>query len=76
MKGFPDSKIALQTEWKIKHSSKKGIKGRIDALKYCFSLEKMTSNSVIMNKDLNINLYLLEEYLPIELPENIKIYGL
>jgi len=73
IKGFPDNIIALQCEWKLKRMSSKGVLGRLDALKKIFHLEAMTSNSIIKNCDLKLELYLREEYLPIELPENIEV---
>lgn len=73
IKGFPDNIIALQCEWKLKRMSSKGVLGRLDALKNIFHLETMTSNSIIKNCDLKLELYLREEYLPIELPENIEV---
>lgn len=73
IKGFPDNIIALQCEWKLKRMSSKGVLGRLDALKKIFHLETMTSNSIIKNCDLKLELYLREEYLPIELPENIEV---
>lgn len=73
LSGFPDKIIALQCEWKIKHSHKKsGIEGRIDALQNIFLLEKLTSNSVILNKDLHLELHIKEDY-KIIMPENIII---
>lgn len=75
--GFPDNIIALQCEWKIKHpmgrKRSSGIEGRLEAVRYIFSQEKMTSNSIILNKDLNLKFYLREEYFPVELPKNIEI---
>jgi len=76
--GFPDPKSALQCEWKIKHPSKKignGMKGRLNSLKEIFYLDKLTANSMPV-KDLQLELFILEEYLPLELPENISIHKL
>jgi len=72
--GFPTSNIALQCEWRIKHPTKKngsGMKGRLESIKTIFLEEKLTSNSIPI-KDLSLELFLLEEYLPIELPDNIQ----
>ena len=77
--GFPDSIIALQTEWRLKHPVKKngsGMKGRLNALQSILLLEKMTANSKILNTDLNLDLYIRDEYLPVSLPKNIKINSL
>jgi len=79
--GFPDSITALQCEWKLKHPfgrKKKlsGIKGKIESLKYIFTLEQLTSNSFVKNCDLKLQLYFKEEYLPFEMPENIEILPL
>lgn len=74
--GFPDNIIALQCEWRLKHPINKrfsGIKGRIDSLKSIFLMEKLTSNSQILNKDLQLRVLLKPEYLPIELPDNIEV---
>lgn len=73
LSGFPDKIIALQCEWKIKHSHKKsGMEGRIEALQNIFLLDKLTSNSVILNKDLHLELHIKEDY-KIIMPENIII---
>ena len=77
--GFPDKIIALQCEWKLKnpYGRKKrgasGIKGRIEALKYIFTLDKLTSNSVITNDNLSLKLFIKPEYLPIDMPDNIEV---
>jgi len=72
--GFPNNIIALQFEWKLKHSGIKysGMKGRLESLKTILQLEKLTSNSTINNNELNIELFIRNEYLPIEL-QNITI---
>ena len=76
---FPDKIIALQCEWKLKNpcGRKKrgisGIKGRIEALKYIFTLDKLTSNSVITNNNLSLKLFIKPEYLPIDMPDNIEV---
>lgn len=73
LSGFPDKIIALQCEWKIKHSHKKsGMEGRIEALQNIFLLDKLTSNSVILNKDLHLEIHIKEDY-KIIMPENIII---
>jgi len=76
--GFPDSSTALQCEWKLKHPygknrKKNRIEGRIESLKFIFTLNQLTSNSVVENKDLSLKLFIREEYLPIELPQTIEI---
>jgi len=76
--GFLNSVSALQCEWKLKHPygirrKTFGMEGRMESLKYIFSLEKLTSNSIEKNVDLVLKLYLLQEYLPIELPSNIEV---
>ena len=76
--GFPDKYIALQCEWKIKHpygrKRSNGIDGRLEAIKYIFTLDKLTSNSVIMNSDLRLKFFVKPEYLPLELHQNIEIF--
>lgn len=73
LSGFPNKIIALQCEWKIKHShNKSGMNGRIEALQNIFLLEKLTSNSTILNNDLQLELKIKKEYNLI-LPENIKL---
>jgi len=37
------------------------------------TIEKFTSNSQILTKDLQLKLYIQEKYLPLELPSNISI---
>jgi len=51
IQGFPDNIHALQCEWKIKHC---GIRDRINAVNYVLGLEKMTNNSTILNKDMEL----------------------
>ncbi len=78
--GFPNNIIALQCEWKIKHpigrKRSTGIEGRLEAVRYIFSQEKLTSNSIIMNRELDLIFYLKKEYFGMEFAENIKIVEL
>jgi len=80
--GFPNNIIALQCEWKLKNPfgrkkrGKSGIIGRIEALKHIFTLEQLTSNSAILNSDLELKLFIKSEYLPLDLPKNILCYTL
>lgn len=76
--GFPNSIIALQCEWKLKHPFNKshkssGILSRLKSLQHIMTIEKFTSNSQILTKDLQLKLYIQEKYLPLELPSNISI---
>ncbi len=57
---FPDKIIALQCEWKLKHSNKiPSIKGRIEGIKSILSMEKYNSIP-------NLELHLFQN---IDLPE-------
>lgn len=51
IEGFPDKIIALQCEWKIKHC---GIRNREKAVEFVLNLDKMTNNSIILNKDMSL----------------------
>ena len=77
--GFNDNILALQCEWKLKHPGVNfgsGMKGRIKSLEHILGLEKFTSNSLVMNKDMILDLFLRKEYMDIKLSENIKILEL
>lgn len=66
--GFPDKINALQCEWRLKHpinkfsSSYSGVYGRIKALNYILKLDKWTSKSVVLNKNINLQIYINKEY--------------
>lgn len=81
MTGFPDVKNALQCEWIIKHPDNKrrtvGYKtprDKIIGLNKILRLNKWTNNSAIETKDLNLELWIVQEYadLLVDLPGNIK----
>ncbi len=84
IKGFPDQINALQCEWKIKHPAKKKIRpckyntpsGRVIGLNEVLHLDKWTSSSTYNNKDLNLEIYIINEFATLlqNLPDNIKIY--
>ena len=57
----------IATNWM---QSKKSI---VKAIKYIFTLDKLTSNSVITNDNLSLKLFIKPEYLPIEMPDNIEV---
>ena len=81
--GFPDSKNALQCEWRIKHPNnkrKRPIKynspsGRIKGLNEVLKLNRWTNNSIIDNDSFQLTLWITDEYahLITDLPNNIKI---
>jgi len=56
LQGFPDNIHALQCEWKIKHC---GIRDRKKAVSHVLELERMTSNSTILNKDMDLKIFWL-----------------
>lgn len=67
--GFKDHKEALQTEWRIRRvegrkrpSKYRGPAGRIKGLNQIFKLDKFTSNCVRNVEDMNLTIYLEEEY--------------
>jgi predicted GIY-YIG superfamily endonuclease len=83
IKGFPDHHNALQCEWKIKHPARKRVRpsiynstiGRVIGLNEVLHLDKWTSNSTYLTKDINLEIWILNEYesLLIDIPDNIKI---
>jgi structure-specific endonuclease subunit SLX1 len=83
MTGFPDKYNALQCEWRIKHPDNKRSRsqkynspsGRINGLKEVLRLPQWTNNSTILNKDFNMEIWVLKDYVSLlsELPDNIKI---
>jgi structure-specific endonuclease subunit SLX1 len=76
LSGFPDKINMLQCEWTIKHKKYYGKEGRIKSLCKTLNQEKWTKNSTIMNKDIKLELTILEKYKNIiekELNENNNI---
>lgn len=83
IKGFPDHANALQCEWRIKHPAKKKIrprrynspKGRIIGLNEVLKMNRWTSNTIIDVTNLNLEIWILNEYAHIltDLPSNIKV---
>jgi putative endonuclease len=83
--GFPTSQSALQCEWRIKHPDNKkkrcapynGAIGRIKGLNIVLQLEKWTNNSVILNKDMILTVYVSDDYYQYieidKIPTNITI---
>ena len=67
--GFPDNISALQCEWRLKNPfgpkkrGKSGIIGRLNALKYILDLDKFTSKSTILTKDIELSLHLNDNYI-------------
>ncbi len=86
IEGNPDNHHALQCEWKIKHPTNKklrpkkynGPEGRILSLNEIIKQIKWTSNSTHEIKDMNINIYIHDEYIHLikDIPENINIYNI
>lgn len=82
IKGLPNHINALSCEWILKHLARKskyrGIKGKISGLNDGLKLEQWTKPCKIKNKDMQLELYILEEYASLldtdTLPENIDIY--
>lgn len=67
--GFSDHINCLQCEWRIKHPDNKkrckkysGPEGRIKGLIKVLLCDKWTMSSNIYNKDLNINIWVAEQY--------------
>ena len=83
IKGFPDNKNALQCEWKIKHPAPKkrrpkrynSPKGRVIGLNEVLKLDKWTNKSCCMNKDINLEIWIVREYAEylVDIPDNYKI---
>lgn len=85
MKGFPDHHNALQCEWRIKHPDNKrrlnqkyrGPKGRVKGLCQVLSLDKWTNSSTCVNKDMKLDLWIIQDYVDIlneyTLPDNINV---
>lgn len=83
IKGFPDNKNALQCEWKIKHPAPKkrrpkrynSPEGRVLGLNEVLKLDKWTNQSCFMNKDINLEIWIVKEYAEylIDIPNNYKI---
>lgn len=84
--GFPDKINALQCEWRIKYPDNRCKRsrgkfrtpeGRIKGLIKVLQSEKWTSNSTIVNRDIDIIVQIIPEYYDIicdaTLPNNIKI---
>jgi predicted GIY-YIG superfamily endonuclease len=86
MTGFEDHVNTLQAEWRWKHptgipgkrpASMNGVEGRIRGLNEVIGLEQWTSNSVILNKTCQYELYIKEDVAEIldrgRIPENVQI---
>lgn len=73
--GFPDKINMLQCEWAIKHQKNHGPGGRIKALCKTLKTEKWTKNSTVLNKDIKLKAWVLEEYKDniIDLPDNVEV---
>ena len=84
--GFQDNIECLQCEWRIKHPTNSrirpkiysGIEGRIKGLKYILQQEKFTNNSLRLIKDIQLDIYIKEEYIHLlnDLSDNIHIHKL
>jgi len=67
IKGFPNMINALQFEWRLKHPDNKkrskyySIVDAIHGLQKILNLDKWTNNSTIMNKDINLIIWILDE---------------
>jgi hypothetical protein len=83
IRGFPDSKNALQCEWRIKHpdnrkrrnSKYNNPKGRVKGLNEVLKLDRWTGNSTIDNGSMNLKVWILEDYVDLlnGLPGNVEI---
>lgn len=81
--GFPDKHNAMQCEWKLKHPAKKKVRphkynspeGRIMGLIEILQLDRWTSNSSYLLNELNLEIWILEEYAYLlqNIPSNVKI---
>ena len=80
--GFKNNVEALQTEWRIKRVEGKrrsktysGPKGRIKGLNKILELEKFTSKSQRLVKNMNLIIYLESEYHQLleNLPDNMEL---
>lgn len=83
IKGFPDHHNALQCEWRIKHPAPKrkrpnrynNPEGRIIGLNEIFQMDQWTSKSTIKISELNLEVWILNEYahLLTNVPPNILV---
>ena len=83
IEGIPNYKNALQCEWRIKHPDNKrrrskkycSPEGRIKGLNLVLKTNKWTNNSVIENKDMQLTVNILKEYVHLldNIPDNIKV---
>jgi predicted GIY-YIG superfamily endonuclease len=83
IRGFPDHHNALQCEWRIKHPTLKKVRparynspvGRVIGLNEILQSERWTSKTTVPVKDLNLELWILEEYAGLlkNVPANIKV---
>jgi predicted GIY-YIG superfamily endonuclease len=83
LKGLPNHINALSAEWRIRYPSNKrqkeakykGINGRIVGLNEVLKLDQWTNQCKIKNKDMNLELFILKDYVHLidDLPNYIKI---
>lgn len=85
IKGFPDKINALQCEWRIKKPTGHRIRpriyntpeGRIKGLNEILKMDKWTSKSNVLIKEIELKIWILKEYsqyLDLDvLPENIVV---
>ena len=83
LKGLPNHINALSCEWRIRYPSNKrkkelkynGINGRIIGLNEVLKLTQWTKQCTILNKDINLELFILKDYVNLinNLPNNITL---
>lgn len=83
LKGLPDHINCLSCEWRIRYPNNKrkkeqkyrGVMGRIVGLNEILKLEKWTNQCKILNKDINLELFISKEYASLinNLPNNIEL---
>ncbi len=85
LKGLSDHINALSCEWRIRYPDNKrkkekkykGIKGRIVGLNEILQLEKWTNPCTILNKDMNLELWITKDFEDLlnidDLPPNIHV---
>jgi predicted GIY-YIG superfamily endonuclease len=81
--GFPNKINALQAEWRFAHSNNKRRRsskysspiGGIIGVNEVLKLDKWTNNSIESNADMELTMWIYEEYLHllIDIPDNITV---
>ena len=88
LRGMPNQRNALSCEWRIRYPNNRrnkeakyrGIKGRIVGLNEVLQLDKWTNPCTDMNCDMQLDLFIHNDYLHLleveKIPSNIKIHSI